>query len=89
MHKKKEKKKEKQKPSLPLHKKKKKSEKMFKRFTFYLYVTQTKVSDQPFILTQVLSSNIVEHKEIVDITWDNCENTKKIVVYITSPPKDA
>lgn len=36
---------------------------------------KTKVSDDPFILTQVLSSSIVEQNEIMDITWDNFENT--------------
>lgn len=55
---------------------------------FHLCAMQTKVSDDPFILTQLLSSNIVQQNEIVDITWDNCENTTK-KYYITSPPKDA
>lgn len=44
---------------------------------FHLYAIRTKFSDDPFTLIEVLSSNIVEHNEIVDITWDNCENTTK------------
>lgn len=50
-------------------------------------ICYTKGSDDPFILTQILLSNIVEQNEIVDITWDYGENTTKKLFLSVALPK--